>query len=269
MDNYARITRDGIAVDPTAARFMGEARSVRDWSDKMLDLILNGPTIMGIKKDEIRAMLRESYAALNSYEQIGPMASPFVNDPAAIVAGIFSGLYPDVKYRAQLVLELADEGGKAVYAETFFPDDGSDPIISIAANSPIGAMAEIFAHELAHIVAGYESGHGERWEAVMDQIHDEYEKAAVEMAAEEEPETFTIAPHQVGDGGILAMPLKANIPNPKHDDWKLITCPVCGAECWQTDIAREALAAEPELRAACTTCALKAGLSRNGGPGSV
>ena len=29
-----------------------------------LDLILNGPTINGIKKDEVRAMLRETYTAL-------------------------------------------------------------------------------------------------------------------------------------------------------------------------------------------------------------
>ncbi|MEA4919295.1 MAG: hypothetical protein VB078_00005 [Clostridiaceae bacterium] len=96
MDNYTRLTRSEVDVDPTAARFMGETRPMRDWSDTTLNLIVNGPTIMGVKKDEIRAMLREAYAALKVYEQIGPMASPFVNDPAAIVASIFSSLYPDV-----------------------------------------------------------------------------------------------------------------------------------------------------------------------------
>ena len=60
----------------------------------MLDLILNGPAINGIKKDEVRAMLRETYTALKQYEKIGPMASPFINDPTAIVARAFSELYP-------------------------------------------------------------------------------------------------------------------------------------------------------------------------------
>lgn len=62
-----------------------------------LDLILNGPTINGIKKDEVRAMLRETYTALKQYEKIGPMASPFINDPTAIVARAFSELYPGVE----------------------------------------------------------------------------------------------------------------------------------------------------------------------------
>lgn len=63
---------------------------------------------------------------------------------------------------------------------------------------------------------------------------------------------------------ILAMPLKANIPDPQRDDWKLVACPICGAECWENDLARQAMAAEPELRAACTTCALKAGVTTGG-----
>ena len=75
---------------------------------------------------------------------------------------------------------------------------------------------------------------------------------------------MTVTPHKVGDGGILAMPLKANIPDPQRDDWKLVTCPICGAECWENDLARQAMAAEPELRAACTTCALKAGVTAGG-----
>lgn len=57
--------------------------------------------------------------------------------------------------------------------------------------------------------------------------------------------------------GILTMPLRDNIPEPPTDDWQLTTCPVCGAECWQTDTARRILALEPDVRTACTACALK------------
>lgn len=57
--------------------------------------------------------------------------------------------------------------------------------------------------------------------------------------------------------GILTMPLRDNVPEPPTDDWQLTTCPVCGAECWQTDTARRILALEPDVRTACTACALK------------
>lgn len=57
--------------------------------------------------------------------------------------------------------------------------------------------------------------------------------------------------------GILTMPLRDNVPEPPTDDWQLTTCPVCGAECWQTDTARRILTLEPDVRTACTACALK------------
>ena len=66
-----------------------------------------------------------------------------------------------------------------------------------------------------------------------------------------------LVPHEVGDGGLLLMPTRANIPDPQRDDWKPATCPICGAECWETEIHRQALAAEPGLRAVCTDCGLR------------
>lgn len=54
-------------------------------------------------------MLRETYTALKQYEKIGPMASPFINDPTAIVARAFSELYPGVEYVVQYVPDLRDE----------------------------------------------------------------------------------------------------------------------------------------------------------------
>lgn len=92
------------------------------------------------------------------------------------------------------------------------------------------------------------------------QVIDEHYDAKIP----DESVEVTVTPHKVGDGGILAMPLKANIPDPQRDDWKLVTCPICGAECWENDIARQAMAAEPELHAACTACALKAGFAAGG-----
>lgn len=97
MKEYETLTREKVDVVPFGCG-MPETHLMQDWSDRMLDLILNGPTINGIKKDEVRAMLRETYTALKQYEKIGPMASPFINDPTAIVARAFSELYPGVEY---------------------------------------------------------------------------------------------------------------------------------------------------------------------------
>lgn len=38
---------------------------------------------------------------------------------------------------------------------------------------------------------------------------------------------------------------------------KSTLAPICGAECWETEIHRQALAAEPGLRAVCTDCGLR------------
>ena len=60
MKEYETLTREKVDVVPFGCG-MPETHLMQDWSDRMLDLILNGPTINGIKKDEVRAMLRETY----------------------------------------------------------------------------------------------------------------------------------------------------------------------------------------------------------------
>ena len=65
-----------------------------------------------------------------------------------------------------------------------------------------------------------------------------------------------ITPHQIGDGGILCMPMRANITEASRADWRMVTCPACGEECWETDQARRVMRQEPDLRALCTACAL-------------
>lgn len=62
MKEYETLTREKVDVVPFGCG-MPETHLMQDWSDRMLDLILNGPTINGIKKDEVRAMLRETYTA--------------------------------------------------------------------------------------------------------------------------------------------------------------------------------------------------------------
>ena len=111
------------------------------------------------------------------------------------------------------------------------------------------------AHELAHVATPEDTEHGESWSAASEAIFKKYNELLDAMIPDG-PEPV-LSPHRPGDGGILTMPLRDNVPEPPTDDWQLTTCPVCGAECWQTDTARRILALEPDVRTACTACALK------------
>lgn len=255
MKDYKTVTRETVEVIHDFFGFIGGETPMDNVTDIELGTILNGPTLNSFRKDEIRAMLRQTYAALKQYEQIGPMASPYMNDPSAIVARAFAELYPGIDYHAQFVPDLRDEAGNRAFGLTIFPDDGSTPIVCISAEAPISAAPELLAHELAHIATPEDRDHGEAWQTANRAIGDKYDELLNAMIPDDDP--GVLVPHEVGDGGLLLMPTRAHIPDPQRDDWKPATCPICGAECWETEIHRQALAAEPGLRAVCTDCGLR------------
>lgn len=128
------------------------------------------------------------------------------------------------------------------------PDDERRTIgVSVTAKSTLAATNPVATPE--------DTEHGESWSAASEAIFKKYNELLGTMIPDE-PEPI-LSPHQPGDGGILTMLLRDNVPEPPTDDWQLTTCPVCGAECWQTDTARRILALEPDVRTACTACALK------------
>ena len=61
-------------------------------------------------------------------------------------------------------------------------------------------------------------------------------------------------------GGCACMPLKRNIPQGRKG-WKLITCPECGAECWETPLLQSIKRSDPALKTLCTFCAIKKGVN--------
>ncbi len=63
-----------------------------------------------------------------------------------------------------------------------------------------------------------------------------------------------IWPWKPGNQGYACMPMKKNVPNPKHEDWKQVQCPICGTDCWESDLTRQVKAAG--VQAVCTECAL-------------
>ena len=65
-----RLTRPDIDTVQTAVRFMGEEVKIQDISDKLLHLILNGPTINSVNKDTLRHLVRQLYTELKRYEDL-------------------------------------------------------------------------------------------------------------------------------------------------------------------------------------------------------
>ena len=67
-----------------------------------------------------------------------------------------------------------------MYGFTQF-NDGEIPLIAISAELTIKDAIEIFAHELAHIAAGIESDHDEKWEQEFENIFQEYNEIIEQM----------------------------------------------------------------------------------------
>lgn len=75
---------------------------------------------------------------------------------------------------------------------------------------------------------------------------------------------ITIKPWKPGDGGLICLPLRSNIPDAsKHPDWRLVTCPRCGRVCWEPELARQVKATG--VTGVCTECALRAATTPRGG----
>lgn len=84
----------------------------------------------------------------------------FINSPFAILDEAFRSLYPDKKYKACIEPSIKDDEGNRVFGFTQF-SKGETPVIAISAELNIMDATEIFAHELAHVAAGEEAGHGD------------------------------------------------------------------------------------------------------------
>ncbi len=102
----------------------------------------------------------------------------YINDPFGTVIQATKELYPDlcadiqfddrIKYFKFGFIRFGHCG------ETWFPKDGSTPLITISTNIPFAGMVEVMAHELAHVAAGVKAGHGPEWEKAFEAIYQKY-----------------------------------------------------------------------------------------------
>jgi hypothetical protein len=83
------------------------------------------------------------------------------------------------------------------------------------------------------------------------------------MSKREAYEALQLMRHLSGEDQIICRPLQRNVPTGMVGA-ELTNCPVCGEPCFKTEIEPDEL---PEgCWAACTECALRAGIRRQGAP---
>ena len=66
-----RLTNEAVRVDESVSRYLGPLADIKGMKPKLLDLILNGPTLNGVSKDVLRQIIRQLYSELAAYEDTG------------------------------------------------------------------------------------------------------------------------------------------------------------------------------------------------------
>jgi hypothetical protein len=93
-------------------------------------------------------------------------------DPIRTVVDIFERLYPSNEVTINFVQGMYEE--VQAYGETFFPDNGSSPVISIDVSMPLIGVVDVISHELSHVVMGKGKAHCKEWEEIFNRINNEF-----------------------------------------------------------------------------------------------
>lgn len=117
------------------------------------------------------------------------------NDPLADVIQAVVNLYGEIDAVIQYNPEMPKKYnfkilgrnlaiGKKPLGETFFPDDGTTPIISLNPNIPLIHLVEILGHEFAHVIVGFDGDHDKDWEFAFNRVQKEYDRIVDEKIME-------------------------------------------------------------------------------------
>lgn len=97
-------------------------------------------------------------------------------NPITFSLEITSINYPDLKYNFNWVYlenpEVCSEHYAGPWGAVNF--DGDIPTVEIDPRLPIERFPEIFLHEIAHLVVGYEEDHNEVWEKEFEKLEESY-----------------------------------------------------------------------------------------------
>lgn len=106
-----RLTNEEVKVDESVDRYLAPLADLEGMKPKLLDLVLNGPTLNGVSKDVLRQIIRKLYSALAAYENTG--LTPEQCETAKV---IIESVFSDDTSKAERIRELltADKDGRLV-----------------------------------------------------------------------------------------------------------------------------------------------------------
>lgn len=105
----------------------------------------------------------------------------WINTPLDDVIQSVSNLYGELN--CDIVFDPELRNRENVYGLTNFFEDGTI-LIELDTESSLNIIVETLAHELAHVVAGVDAEHGDKWEEVFENIFVEYERYCKEKYKE-------------------------------------------------------------------------------------
>ena len=132
------------------------------------------------------------------------MYSPFCNDMFAIVAEAFRNIYPGFAVSVCWNLAIPQpENGHVCGVTSFCEDENGGTVVLIDIDPTLRVVdaVEVFAHELAHVAAGEQEDHGDKWAAAYDAIKAEYDRIMNEMFPEGESITVKSGKDYVPEEG--------------------------------------------------------------------
>ena len=123
------------------------------------------------------------------------MKTPFENDMLSIVKQAFDNLYPGktVEIWWNLAIPQPEKGrvcGITSFCET--PSGAGIVLIDIDPTLRVVDAVEVLAHELAHVAAGEQEDHGDKWAAAYDAIKAEYDRITEGMFPDDNGVTITV-----------------------------------------------------------------------------
>lgn len=114
------------------------------------------------------------------------LKNAFKNDPFGILEKAFAELWPEKEYIALREPSIRpEENGQPVHGLTDFGEDGS-VVVFVSSDLRMIDAIEIFAHELAHVAAGYEHDHDDEWEKAFVALFEKYNEIGDKLFLEVE-----------------------------------------------------------------------------------
>jgi hypothetical protein len=107
-------------------------------------------------------------------------------NPITFTFDVAKKAHPDLEYDFAFAYLGDEELGPKEYSgpwgQTDF--DGEFPTILVDPRLPICAFPEIFMHELAHVIVGFDAGHEEAWENEFKKLEEFYNQVFEELHAD-------------------------------------------------------------------------------------